>query len=160
MFLEKRKHTIDVLFVITLFAVFAISLVMLTGTGAGVYERVVKDMDENYSSRTSFSYIYNKVHASDELGNVSVGTYQGADALIISEEIDNITYCTYLYEYEGKLKELFTRYGQEFDLKYGTDILDIDSLKLCMITDSLLKFEITPKDSDTETLFIHLRSVE
>lgn len=158
--LEKRKHTIDLLFVITLFAVFAISLIMLTGTGAGVYENIVSKMSVNYNSRTSFSYIYNKVHSSDMSGNVSVGDYQGAQALIISEEIDNISYCTYLYEYDGKLKELFTRYGQEFELKYGTDILDIDAFEIESVTDSLLKCEITPCDGDKETLFIHLRSVK
>ena len=157
---KTSKHTIDALFVITLFLVFAISVVSLTGTGASVYQSVVNKMSGNYSARTSFSYIYNKVHQSDVDGLVSVGTYAGGDALVISEEIDNITYCTYLYEYEGKVKELFTRYGQDLDPAFGTDILDVKSFKITKVTDSLYRFDITPDKSADETLFVHVRSMK
>ena len=157
---KTREHTVDALFVITLFLVFAISVVALTGTGASVYQNIVDKMSSNYSSRTSFSYIYNKVHQSDTDGLVSVGDYMGTDALIISEEIDNITYCTYLYEYEGKLKEIFTRQGSEFDPSYGTDILDVDEFSIEKVTDSLYRFDITPAKSPAETLFVHVRSLK
>jgi hypothetical protein len=157
---KSSEHTIDALFVITLFLVFAISVVSLTGTGASVYQNVVNKMSGNYSARTSFSYIYNKVHQSDVDGLVSVGTYAGGDALVISEEIDNITYCTYLYEYEGKVKELFTRYGQDLDPAFGTDILDVKSFKITKVTDSLYRFDITPDKSADETLFVHVRSMK
>ena len=157
---KSSEHTIDALFVITLFLVFAISVVSLTGTGAGVYQSVVNKMSGNYSARTSFSYIYNKVHQSDVDGLVSVSTYAGSDALVISDEIDNITYCTYLYEYEGKVKELFTRYGQDLDPAFGTDILDVKSFKITKVTDSLYRFDITPDKSADETLFVHVRSMK
>ena len=157
---KSSEHTVDALFVITLFLVFAISVVALTGTGASVYQSVVNKMSSNYSSRTSFSYIYNKVHQSDVDGLVSVGTYAGGDALVISEEIDNITYCTYLYEYDGKVKELFTRYGQDLDPEFGTDILDVKSFKITKVTDSLYRFDITPDKSADETLFVHVRSLK
>ena len=157
---KSSEHTIDALFVITLFLVFAISVVSLTGTGASVYQSVVNKMSGNYSARTSFSYIYNKVHQNDVDGLVTVGTYAGGDALVISEEIDNITYCTYLYEYEGKVKELFTRYGQDLDPAFGTDILDVKSFKITKVTDSLYRFDIRPDKSADETLFVHVRSMK
>ena len=157
---KKSEHTVDALFVITLFLVFAISVVALTGTGAGVYQNVVDKMSSNYNSRTSFSYIYNKVHQSDSDGLVSVGEYMGNDALIISEEIDNITYCTYLYEYDGNIKELFTRAGQEFDPSYGTDILEVEGFSIVKVTDSLYRFDIKPVKSADETLFVHVRSLK
>ena len=157
---KKSEHTVDALFVITLFLVFAISVVALTGTGAGVYQNVVDKMSSNYNSRTSFSYIYNKVHQSDMDGLVDVGQYMGNDALIISEEIDNITYCTYLYEYDGNIKELFTRAGQEFDPSYGTDILEVKGFSISKVTDSLYRFDIKPVKSADETLFVHVRSLK
>jgi len=157
---KKSEHTVDALFVITLFLVFAISVVALTGTGAGVYQNVVNKMSSNYNSRTSFSYIYNKVHQSDVDGLVSVGKYMGNDALIISEEIDNITYCTYLYEFDGNIKELFTRSDQEFDPSYGTDILEVEGFSISKVTDSLYRFDIKPVKSADETLFVHVRSLK
>ena len=93
-------------------------------------------------------------------GLVDVGQYMGNDALIISEEIDNITYCTYLYEYDGNIKELFTRAGQEFDPSYGTDILEVEGFSISKVTDSLYRFDIKPVKSADETLFVHVRSLK
>lgn len=157
---DSKRHTIDVLFVITLFAVFAMSIMTLTGIGASVYEKIQASMSENYDSRTAFSYISNKLRQSDTNGNISLGNYGGTDAVIISEEIDNVTYCTYLYCYDGYLKELFTRAGQEFDLEYGTNILELDSFAASYETDTLIKFELTPKDGDKETVFVHISSLD
>ena len=160
MFKNPRKHTVDILFVITLFAVFAISVMTLTGVGARVYESIVNRMDESFNSRTAFTYISNKVHQSDADGNVTLGEFGGVEALIISEEIDNITYNTYLYYYDGYLKELFTRAGQNFDPKYGDDILALEGFEVAKLTPSLIKFEIFPAGEAKETLFVHLRSLK
>ena len=158
MFKDSKRHTIDVLFVITLFAVFAMSIMVLTGIGASVYEKIQASMSENYDSRTAFSYISNKIHQNDTNGNISLGTYGGTDAVIISEEIDNVTYCTYLYCCDGYLKELFTRAGQEFGLEYGTNILELDSFSASYETDTLIRFELKPKAAEKETVFVHISS--
>ena len=158
MFKDSKRHTIDVLFVITLFAVFAMSIMVLTGIGASVYEKIQASMSENYDSRTAFSYISNKIHQNDTNGNISLGTYGGTDAVIISEEIDNVTYCTYLYCCDGYLKELFTRASQEFGLEYGTNILELDSFSASYETATLIRFELKPKDADKETVFVHISS--
>ncbi len=156
---DNKRHTIDVLFVITLFAVFAMSIMTLTGIGASVYKKIETSMSENYDSRTAFSYISNRLRQSDTNGNISLGTYGGTDAVIITEEINNVTYCTYLYCYDGHLKELFTRAGQEFDLGFGTDILELDAFSATYETDTLIRFELTPKDTDKETVFVHVSSL-
>ena len=158
MFKTEKRHTIDVLFVITLFAVFALSVLSLTGVGARVYDSIVEKMSANYESRTAFSYVINKVHQNDSEGAITVGSFGGCDALIIYEDVDNVTYSTYLYYYDGHIKELFTRAGQEFDPNYGTDILEADGFEMEMLTDSLIKFEITPAGGSKEVLFAHLRS--
>ena len=78
--------------------------------------------------------------------------------MIISEDINNITYCTYLYEYEGELKELFTRQGQVFDPKYATTLIKLDSFDMTKVTDTLYKFEYKPVGLDKEVLFVHIKS--
>ncbi len=115
-------------------------------------------MSKNYNSRTAYSYIINKVHQSDANGNVTVDSYSGQPALVIYEEIDNITYCTYLYYYDGYIKEIFTRKGQTFDLSYGNDILEAISLNVTPLSDSLIKFEIVTKDNEMKTIFTHTHS--
>lgn len=155
---NTKNHTIDIVFVIVLFSCFAISILMITGMGASIYQNIVDNMTQNYNTRTSYSYIVNKIHQSDENGNVTVGTFNGQDALIINEEIDNIAYCTYMYYYDNHLKELFTRKGQDFDPSYGNDILELDGFKMVKLSDSLIKFEITPKDGNTQTIYTHTRT--
>lgn len=158
MFKTEKRHTIDVLFVITLFAVFAFSIILLTGEGATVYESIVDDMGVNYNSRTAFSYVINKIHQSDEDGLVTVGKYGEVDSLVISKEIDNITYCTYLYFYDNHIKEVLTRADQEFDPSYGLDIIEADGFTIEAVSDSLIKCEIVPKGSEREVLFVHTRT--
>ena len=158
MFKQEKKHTVDVLFVITLFCVFAVSIVVATTLGAKVYKNIVDDMDNNFNSRTSYSYIINKIHQSDSNGLISVGTYDGYDSLDISEEINNIMYSTHLYCYNGSLMELFARSDQDFDPSFGTELFKLDSFSVIPVTDHLIKFEFTPAGGDVETLFVHLRS--
>ena len=153
-----KKHTVDVLFVITLFFVFAFSVISLTGVGANVYQNVVNDMSDSYSSRISFSYFINKVRQGDTDGNVSVSTYKGNDSIVINEEIDNIKYSTYLYAYEGSVMELFTRADNEFDPSFGTAILEVDAFSIDKISDSLFRINISPKGLDKESVLIHIRS--
>lgn len=150
-----KRHTIDIVFVITLFSCFAISIILITGMGANVYQNIVEHMSRNYNSRTAYSYIINKVHQSDANGNVTVDYYSDQPALVIYEEIDNITYCTYLYYYDGYIKEIFTRKGQTFDLSYGNNILEVNDFKVTKLTDSLIQFDIVTKDNETRTIFTH-----
>lgn len=155
---NERRHTIDVLFVIALFCVFAVSLMLLTGTGASVYRSIVDSMTENFNSRTSVTYVLNKIHQSDLEGRVSVETFEGTSCLALSEEIDNVAYCTYLYYDEGSIKELLTRVSSGFDPSYGTQILAVDSFDATEITKTLYRFDITPVGGKKEVLFVHVRS--
>lgn len=155
---KPKRHTVDVLFVITLFCVFAISVIMLTGIGANVYESIVDSMEDNYDSRSSFAYIINKVRQSDSAGNVSVGSFEERPTMIIREEINNITYCTYLYEYDGMMKELFSRADQTFPAEYGTDILAVASFDVEQVDDSLMQVNIMTKKGQSCELFVHVRS--
>ena len=155
---RQSGHTVDVLFVITLFLVFAVSVVMLTGTGASVYRNIVDSMTENYDSRTSFTYVINKIHQNDRENAVSLGEYEGCDAVMISEEVNNVNYCTYLYFFDGYMREIFTRYGSEFDPGLGTPLFPLKGFKAESLSESLYRFDITTPNGDNESLFVHLNS--
>ena len=53
----KQEHSfiVDVLFVLALFGVFAISALVLVTIGADVYQHTVQDMSANYEPRTAVS---------------------------------------------------------------------------------------------------------
>ena len=155
---KTTKHTIDILFVITLFCIFAISVLLLTGTGAGVYEKIVGNMTTNYNTRTANTYLFNKIHRADKNGYVSVGEFGGSKALIMKEEVNNVFYCTYIYNYEGELKELFVRENQEIPPEFGTTIFQLDNFSIEEVSGSLLRFSYTTEEGEDGVLYVHTRT--
>ena len=94
---KQDKHIVDVLFVIGLFCIFALSSIFLISIGANIYRKTVAHMDENFNTRTSLSYVVEKIRQADAEGAVSIGTFEGNPALILSSEVNGIEYHTYIY---------------------------------------------------------------
>ena len=51
---RENQHMIDILFVLSLFCVFAVSSVVIILFGAHIYRSTVSQMDDNYTARTSY----------------------------------------------------------------------------------------------------------
>lgn len=158
---QENRHIIDVLFVLALFCVFAISALMLLMIGANVYQRTVDDMDMNYNSRTAFSYVTEKIRQNDADCAVSIGTLEDRPAILLSQEVNDKLYITYLYEYEGYLTELFTgadlQLGSDI-LKAGHQLIPLKDFELYEAAPSLYHFVLTTEDSQTVSLYISTQS--
>ena len=96
---KQEKHFIvDILFVLALFGVFAVSALALVTIGADVYQHTVEDMGVNYESRTAVSYIMEKVRQNDTADSIFLTDLENVPALCMLSEIDEETYCPYLYK--------------------------------------------------------------
>ncbi len=158
---EKKfqRHVIDILFVLALMALFAISSVMIIAIGASVYRQTVDTMSDNYSLRTSYSYITEKIRRSDTDAGVEIGKIGNSSSLLLRQNIDGISYTTYLYFYEGSLMEMFVRSDMEFSEELGTPIMEIAGLQFTSSENkNILNIKITEKDGTRRTLLIKLRS--
>lgn len=82
---NESPHMIDVLFILTLFLVFALSSISVVGIGIQVYRTIVTDMDSNYNSRTAIAYVTEKLREADTSGSVRLGSIDDCDALILSQ---------------------------------------------------------------------------
>lgn len=107
----ERKHVIDFLFPLALFFVLTATSVALVVLASGTYSRQVQDSEDSFVSRTALSYVTEKIHQADEYGAVYAGTFDGQDAIVICQTYSEQTYMTYLYEYDGYLRELFIQDG-------------------------------------------------
>ena len=105
----NRKHSIDFLFPIILFLVFAIAAISVILFAARVYQREVDSARKNYNTRISLEYLTEKVHRSDSMGAVKVGSFGGSDALILEDITSDgqARYVTYIYCLDGALRELY-----------------------------------------------------
>ena len=103
----KRGHTIDVLFGLLLFCLFAVLMLVVLMSGVGAYRGIEQSMQSHFDQRTALSYISAKVRHYDQAGCVTVEPFGDGDALCLLEDIEGDTYCTWIYVKDGRLMELF-----------------------------------------------------
>lgn len=154
----KQQHLIDILFLLSLFCVFAISSVILILFGADIYRKTVSQMDTNYTARTSIAYLSEKIRQSDSEGSIIISQYDETDILMLTTDIDGITYATSLYEYNGYLYELFSRTDIELPLDAGQPVMEIKNLNFKKCNDTLLKISFYDATDSLNTLYINTHS--
>ncbi len=155
---KPQKHIIDLLFVITLFCLFALSAIFLISIGANVYGKTVNAMEDNFNTRTSIAYITEKVRQSDQEKSFSIGQLDDCQAIVIQTQSSDTTYFTYLYEYEDTLRELTTRSDIHLGPEAGQIILSVFDFKLTPINDHLFACDIVVNEEQAYHLYISLHS--
>ncbi len=162
---QERRFIVDILFVLALFGVFAVSALVIVTIGADVYHHTVEDMGRNYNSRTATAYITEKVRQSDASlstgdGTVRLSTLSGQPALALWEETEDSLFCTWIYYHDGYLRELYMRGGSYLGpdiLDAGEKILELSALDYSMVSDNLLKISMLLPDGDTPEILLSLR---
>jgi hypothetical protein len=155
---KQRSHIVDVLFVLALFGVFALSALVLTSIGADVYRHTVTNMQGNYEIRTAASYLEEKVRRGD---SPEIVTFTGAQALSLPETINGTTYTTLLYYHDGYLRELYMRADADLGndiLSAGQKITELGDMTLSRLSDSMIRVELTLTDGKTQSLLLHVYS--
>lgn len=157
-FRTKHRHMIDLLFPVALFFVFALSALTVLLIAARIYQSTTERSSLHYTSRTSLSYISEKLHQSDQAGAVSLGSFDGCDALIIQQTHNDNTYYTYIYSYDNRLRELFVKAGVDASASSGREILEVQDFSMEELSEGLLKFSCTDQEGQTASSIIGIRS--
>ena len=143
---EKRMEMTQVLALLTL-TVFALCLLLVLLNGAGVYRNLVDRSEENYDRRTALHYLTTRVRQADA---VQIGVLQDCEALILVEQVQEETFLTWIYCWDGWLWELYAIPGGSFSPEDGQRVLEAESLS-CSLDGSLLTLEL-----DHQPLLLHL----
>ncbi len=122
----KKKHSIDVIFMFVLFTFFAILSVLIIVIGSGVYEKISNNKALNEQSRTTLSYVVNKVRGAESEYSVRMEQAEGKDVLVIDNEIEGMKMSTLLFVKNGKLKEATIMTGDEYTLDFGDIVIDVN----------------------------------
>lgn len=154
---NSRKHIIDVIFPIAVFFVFAASSLAVLMLASRIYDDTSTSASENYSSRAAFAYVSEKLRQHDSGGGISCGDMEGSDCLILKEnESDTVTY---IYMYDGSLRELRVRSDVRVSPESGLDITPVKGFSVSS-EDSLLFINITADDGTEYSLVSSERSTE
>jgi hypothetical protein len=155
---KKPLMSADGAAVFLLGAVFLFLSVGLVLLGGSVYRRVVADSLENDQIRTTLSYIANQVRRGDKTGNIEAGKFHGQDALLLRQDFDGIECVTYLYCWEGSLRELFVEKGNELALEAGLPLIKLDNIFFTLEEGGLIRVEALFTDNVRGRLVLAPRS--
>ncbi len=155
---KQENHIIDILFVIALFCIFALSSFFLISIGANIYSKTVANMESNFNGRTAFAYITEKIRQSDATGSVSVSKLDDTPALTVTQEINGVPYITYLYQHENDLKELTIRKDTPLPANAGQSIVSVSNFSLKQLNNDLLAFSFTTTDGENYDLYISTKT--
>lgn len=157
-FQTNKRHLIDILFVLSLFCIFAFSSVALIMFGSQIYKNTLKNMDYNFNVRTCSSYLTEKIRQSDEADSIEILKKENLTILMLRTQIDNLEYATALYEYDQHLYELFARTDTPLPLDAGQEIMEITDLQFSFVTSSILKISYTDATGISNTLYVSTHS--
>ena len=153
---NESRHMVDVLFVLTLFCVFALCSVLLIAVGAKVYQNTINSMETHFTSTTALSYISEKVRQNDNSNGIIIEEFGNGNALVFLNKYNDEEYCTYIYSYAGHLKELFSKRSISLSPEAGQDILAISDFIIEELEPGL--YEITLIDDELRSKTIRLSS--
>ncbi len=156
---QSAKLHITGLLALLLFAVFAVSILSVLTTGAGVYRRLAERDDTAYTQRTAERYVAAKIRQAGSGDAISVEDFRGVTALTVREEIGGIVFLTRIYCYDGHLRELFSMEGGDLTPADGESILPLAALE-GECTDDRLILHLTHEDGTQRELILALRGGE
>ncbi len=140
---KPNKSRLDSIFVLTLFVLFAASLLIVTVYFAKIYrhsgERITKRFDES----VTFSALTQKIRSCDHAGGIEVISQENDNVLKLNEQIDGTDYSTYIYYRDGSLYELFNTADTEFVPDYGMPMISADAFDITTDDDGCYVLKIT-----------------
>jgi len=134
-----RGRSVDTIFVLIVFSIFAFSVLMVLMLGASVYRNINDISREGQHEQTALSYIWTKSKNFDNAQSIHVGSFEGTSALFIDETLGGTDFRTAIYHYDGWLHELFSESALDFSPADGVRIVQVDSLRFANIGNGLIE---------------------
>ncbi|MDR3052730.1 MAG: DUF4860 domain-containing protein, partial [Coriobacteriales bacterium] len=142
-----KRRSVDLFVVLALFCVYITSALLLSTIGAGVYKDTAAVMQDNYDLRTGALYVAEKTRQSDVNGAVRIDSYEGNDALVMTEQETGQGYETWIFVSDGVLYEEFIASGADVQLGNGQAIMPMQSMDLSL-NNELLSIDFVTVNDD------------
>lgn len=133
----NRQHVTDLIFVLALFCVFAVSSILLVTLGSKVYRHIVHTSDENFDTRTPSAYLIEKFRQNEGHGRISLlNDFGDGSTIVMTDFINGQPYETKIYLDQGNLKELFSKKDANLSPSAGDIIVSCKEFQVKEIKDS------------------------
>lgn len=141
--MEKRRHIIDLLFIVVLVGAFTLFSVALVVLGANVYKKTVSHNQEAYQTRTASLYFNQKLHQADQENGIRLAAMEnGCKALVLDDEENE----TWIFLSDGQLREATVKPSTPVTESFGQPVLSLQSLQFRPLAENLLRITaVSPK---------------
>lgn len=144
----------DTVFVLILFAVFVITALFISSSGALAYKNAVEQMETRFNRQTCMSYITAKLRANNESGKISIGDIDGINALCITDTFGDEQFITYIYQCDGMVREMFCNAEISLDPATGSALTEAKSLEFSM-DENMFTVTLTDKNDIVTTVYVN-----
>ena len=156
--IDRETHRIDSIFIMLLFFLFALTAFVLIMIGVRQYKATANAMDYNYEIRTVTSYLREKTRQNSSNSSISIETIDGTNALCLKNTLNNTIYNTYIYYYDGSLREMYLQEGTPFTLNLGQQIVTISGFDMVKTDDGLIIVTISDSFGGTTDMYLSANS--
>jgi len=149
---------INTLFVLGLFFIFTVSVLFVLYSAASIYKDTASVMKSRHEERTALSYITTKIRNLDISGSVSIGDIGGNEALILTESYDGLDINTYIYCYDGYLREIYALSTDKIDPVLGVTVIKAHELNFDSVGNGMLNIQFkSDTDSEMSSVYVYPR---
>ena len=156
--MTTRISTLYISAGLLLVATFAAAMLLTLSSGARIYRQIDAAAEAQYGERTALSYIAAKLRANDVVGGAELGSIGECQALILNRTVGGESYRTYIYCFDGSLRELLCPAEEQRGPAEGEAILSLDSLSFTF-SDGLMTAECG-LDGRSARISVFIRSEE
>ena len=150
-----KKSNLTGVFVLLIFAVFMASVLLVLLSGVDTVQKLTQRDQRTYHHRTAVQYISTRIRQADEIDAVSTEK----NTLILTENLDGVSYETRIYCCNGYLREMFCEAGAALAPDFGEEVLPMDHFQITQ-ENNLIHAELHLPDGSKEILTLLLRSKE
>lgn len=156
--LNFHEKKIDFGFVAGLFLLFSITSFLLILIGVKQYQNTSDIMNINYEDRTVSSFLQEKIRQYDDGGQLSISTIDGYNAITMTSDINGIVCKTYLYYYDGYVRELMITKGSVYSANSGQTIISGKGMTAELTEEQLIKVNFTDSENNNIVFYFSHKS--
>jgi len=151
----KKKHSINMMFTILLLGIFALTAIFVAVMGARVYANSADKLHANFDTRTSIVYLSEKIRTNPG-DNYSVREVDGNTALVLTEELGQYVFESWIFVRNDRLCEITVMQGDTVLPGVAQQIMDLRSLDARLV-DGGIEITVVTVAGDTNSTFISQR---
>ncbi len=142
---KNRRHIVDLLFIVALAGVFALSSLLIVVLGINIYKESFTRAQSTASLRTGMFYVCEKIRQSDGGGTVRLAQAEDAPALVVYQTLNETQYETWIFSSGGAVREVTVNAGSAVTKTDGQKIIDAQNLSFTRVGNML---QITASDEN------------